>query len=248
MNLVVDQGNTVCKIAICDKERVLKSYSLPKFSLLDAKHIIEKNKDIDSVIYSSVGVHNKSLYRFLSDKAKTHICLGSDTPVPLNVKYNRETLGSDRLAAAVAGYYLSKGSEILIVDSGTAITFERVTSEGVYLGGNISPGVDTRLKSLHHFTSRLPLVTSISMRGNIGDNTKDAITIGVMKGVYFEIDGYIDELKREHPDATVIVTGGYSYCMKNKLRNNVYIMPNLVLLGLNLILEYNKNIHFYEEK
>lgn len=247
MNLVVDQGNTVCKVAICDKERVVKSYSLPKFSLLDAKHIMEKNDGIDGVIYSSVGMYNKSMYRFLSDKSRTHVCLGENTPVPIEVKYNRATLGSDRLAAAVAGFHLLKGHEILIIDSGTAITFERVSSQGVYLGGNISPGVDTRLKSLHHFTSRLPLVKSTVMNGDIGKNTEDAITIGVMKGLYFEIDGYIDEMKREYPDSKVIVTGGYSYCMKNKLRNKVYIMPNLVLLGLNLILEYNKNINFYEK-
>lgn len=240
MNLVVDQGNTVCKVAICDEKRVIKSYSLPKFSLLDAKHIIEKNEGIDSIIYSSVGAYKKTLYRFLSDKSSTHICLGPDTPVPLEVQYNRENIGSDRLAAAVASHHLAKGSEVLVVDSGTAITFERITANGIYLGGNISPGIDTRLKSLHHFTSRLPLVSSIETNGDIGTNTKDAITLGVMKGIYFEIDGYIDELKKTHPDAIVIVTGGYSHCMKNKLRNKVYIIPNLVLMGLNLILEYNK--------
>lgn len=247
MNLVVDQGNTVCKVAVCDKDRVIKSYALPKLSLREAVRIIDRHPGLSGSIYSSVGGFDRYLLRVLRDRIPNTIYLDDTISVPISVKYNRRELGADRLAAVVAAHKLApKGREVLVVDSGTAITFERISSDGLYLGGNISPGLSTRLKSLHHFTSRLPLLSYSDVNVDIGTCTKEAILKGVLKGLCYEIDGYINELRRIYPDVVVILAGGDSILFQKELMNQVYVMRNLVVLGLNLILEYNKNKNKYE--
>lgn len=249
MNLVVDQGNTICKIALCHKDKLIKSYALPKLSLVEAKRIIERHRGLTGAIYSTVGCFDASLLRLLRDSVPYTVYLDRNTNVPISVDYNRGQLGSDRLAAAVAGYYVApKGSEILIVDSGTAITFERISSSGLYLGGNISPGLKTRLKSLHHFTSKLPLVKNIDYVSDFGNDTIRAISNGVVRGLCYEIDGYIDELKKQYAEVTVILAGGNSTGFRPKLKNKVFVMRNLVVMGLNLILEYNKQLNRIDEK
>ena len=147
------------------------------------------------------------------------------------------------LEAAVVGAYslAPRERELLIVDSGTAITFERVTSSGTYLGGNISPGLYTRLKALNHFTSRLPLLSDLKDTSlGYGTTTQEALSRGALRGLIYEVDGYIRSLRSLHPEAVVYLTGGDAQMIQELLEEEVYVEPNLVLFGLNKILEYNK--------
>ena len=242
MNLIIDQGNTVCKVAIATEEELVQCYTFPHLSLRDAGQILSAHPSLEAAIYSSVARVDKPLLGLLSERLPSVVMVDEHTAVPLEVAYDRKRLGSDRLAAVVGAYSLApRERELLIVDSGTAITFERVTGSGTYLGGNISPGLYTRLKALNHFTSRLPLLSDLEDTSlGYGTTTQEALSRGALRGLIYEVDGYIRSLRSLHPEAVVYLTGGDAQMIQELLEEDVYVEPNLVLFGLNKILEYNK--------
>jgi len=161
-------------------------------------------------------------------------------PTPLNNAYaTPHTLGIDRLAGAVAAVSHFPATNILVIDAGTAVTFDFTDHEGTYRGGSISPGLNTRLKSLHTFTGRLPMVHPQPINYLIGNTTEESILSGVINGLRCEIDGIIDEYQLLYPDLKVILTGGDAKYFEKTLKNNIFAIPNLVLAGLKLILDYN---------
>jgi type III pantothenate kinase len=165
---------------------------------------------------------------------------GPETPVPIKNNYHSPlTLGADRLAAAVAAHDLYADKDVLVIDAGTAITYEFITKDGTYQGGGISAGVSLRLKSLNAFTSRLPLVEAHFPEFLIGRNSEESILSGVMNGIRAEMDGIIQEYKQLYPELIILFTGGDMFYFEKKLKNDIFATPNLVLTGLNLILEYN---------
>lgn len=242
MNLIIDQGNSVCKVAIAQGEKLVAHYSFSQISLRDAEELLAHHPQLTAAIYSSVIQVDDSLIRLLTDHLDTVCTVDEGIAVPLEVRYDRSRLGSDRLAAVLGAYGLSpQGTSILVIDLGTAITFEEISSEGVYLGGNISPGIYTRLKALNHFTSRLPLLHDLERTSHeVGTSTTEAISIGVHRGVIYELLGYIDSIRSRDPLAQVFVTGGDAHLIQEELPTDVRIEPDLVLYGLNKILEYNK--------
>ena len=110
----------------------------------------------------------------------------------------------------------------------------------MFLGGNISPGMQIRFRALNEFTLSLPLVEGSDIHGYMGKNTPEAILNGVMNGILFEVCGYIDELRRENPEAIVILTGGASHLLKKSLKREVFFDEKLVIVGLNQMLEFQK--------
>ena len=108
-----------------------------------------------------------------------------------------------------------------------------------YRGGNISPGMTTRFKALNHFTRKLPLLSEPEEVPQLGDDTQSAIQAGVVNGIIYEMDGYISELRQKYPDLLVFLTGGHSFYFERRLKNSIFADINLVLTGLNRILEYN---------
>lgn len=242
MNLIIDQGNTVCKVAVAVGKELHKHCTYPQLSLRDVHQILAVYPDIDAAVYSSVAQVDQPLLGMLSERMPLVIEIAASTPVPLEIRYDRARLGSDRLAGVVGAYSrVGRGRELLVVDAGTAITIERITSEGVHLGGNISPGLYTRTKALNHFTSRLPLLSDLEdLTLGFGQTTREAISRGVLQGIVYEIDGYIQALRAAHPDAVVYLTGGDATLIQETLRQEVCVDPDLVLYGLNEILEYNK--------
>lgn len=241
MNLVIDQGNTVCKVAICSPERVLKSYVLSAWGLGEVRALLARHPQVSSAIYSSVAYVDEPLLAWLREHLSCVVVMDSSTPVPIEIWYDRSTLGTDRVAAVVGAVSLGgDGYERLVIDAGTAVTYERISADGTYLGGNISLGLGLRSRALNHFTGRLPLVEGALLPNEYGHNTQQAIALGVMQGLLYEIDTYIDRLRAEHPSALVFVAGGDAPRIASGLRNKTMIARNLVLGGLNVILEYNK--------
>ena len=242
MNLIIDQGNTVCKVAVADRGELIAHYSFPQVSLREAGRILADHPALDAAIYSSVASVDKTLLSLLTEQLSTVCMVDERVAVPVQVAYDRSRLGSDRIAAAVGAYSLApEGVPLLVIDLGTAITFEYVSPSGEYMGGNISPGLYTRLKALNHFTSRLPLIQDLEQQEQaFGQTTIEAISIGVLRGVIHEIQGYIEEVKAKSPEARVFVTGGDASVIEHALPEDVRVEPDLVLYGLNKILEYNK--------
>ena len=232
----------MCKVAIATEEELVQCYTFPHLSLRDAGQILSAHPSLEAAIYSSVARVDKPLLGLLFERLPSVVMVDEHTAVPLEVEYDRKRLGSDRLAAVVGAYSLApRERELLIVDSGTAITFVRVTSSGTYLGGNISPGLYTRLKALNHFTSHLPLLSDLKDTSlGYGTTTQEALSRGALRGLIYEVDGYIRSLRSLHPEAVVYLTGGDAQMIQELLEEDVYVEPNLVLFGLNKILEYNK--------
>ena len=175
-------------------------------------------------------------------KSKTNTLLFTDkSQLPItNLYKSKNTLGSDRLAAAVGGNFLFPNKNVLVIDAGTCIKYNFVTQKNEYLGGGISPGLKMRLKALHTFTSRLPLAEMDEDYDTlIGRDTKESILMGAELGAVVEVDGIIDRYKSIYEDLTVVFTGGDINFFAKRLKNSICADQNLILKGLNVILDYN---------
>lgn len=195
---------------------------------------------LDKGIYSTVADVDEDLIAYLKECLSCFIYFDNDVRLPITIKYKTpHTLGKDRIAAVVGAYYLQPNRNILIIDAGTCITYELLEASGSYLGGNISPGMTTRFKALNDYTKKLPLVNEREEVPCWGTCTEDAIRAGVVNGIVFEMDGYIDKAKELYSDVLVFLTGGHSFYFESRLKNSIFADINLVLTGLNRILEYN---------
>ena len=239
MNLIIEQGNTSTKVAIYDKGRVEASFFYKKFSV-DLLVPLFEAYDLQKGIYSTVVGKDEALAVFLQERLKYFLFFDEAVKLPVTVAYQTpQTLGKDRIAAVVGASYLQPGKNLLVIDAGTAITYEVIEASGVYRGGNISPGMTTRFLSLHNFTKRLPLVQEEKDIPLVGTTTVSALQAGVVNGIVFEMDGYIEALRKIYPDLLVFLTGGHSFYFETRLKNAIFANINLVLIGLNRILEYN---------
>jgi type III pantothenate kinase len=175
-----------------------------------------------------------------SKYTKKIIYLDRNTRLPIINNYkSKVSLGKDRIAAAVGANTIFPNSNVLVIDAGTALTFDFVSDNNEYMGGNISPGMQMRFKALKTFTSKLPLLDKSEEFYLTANNTNDAIISGVQSGIIFEMDSYINEYKKKYNDLKVILTGGDSFFFEYKLKNRIFAKPFLTAVGLNRILEYN---------
>ena len=240
MNLVIDIGNTRIKLAIFDGSVLVLSEVLDDLGVDHIQTLKEKYPQLNKAISSTVRDYPAGFQHFISKSFDQYIEFNHHTAVPITNRYKTpETLGLDRLAAAIGGACLFPKQNLLIIDAGTAITYEIVTSQNEYLGGNISPGLETRFKSLHQYTGKLPLVDAKENFSKIGTDTESAIRAGVQLGLSYEIEQYIHTLRADYEDTQVILTGGDAKFFDKRLKNSIFVNFNLTLLGLNRILEYN---------
>jgi type III pantothenate kinase len=167
------------------------------------------------------------------------------TPVPVHNAYaTPQTLGADRLAGAVAAGHLRPGQPTLVLDAGTALKFDLVT-DNTYHGGSIAPGLRMRLRALHTFTGRLPLLempepeTPVQL---IGDSTASSLLSGVLNGAAAEVNGLVADYRRRYPGLGLVLTGGDAAYLRPRLAADlgfIFVVPELVLIGLDRILRYN---------
>lgn len=240
MNLIIDQGNTLCKIVCIDANGNIVFSNI--YKLLTPKMLKEllQTYQPENGILATVKDFDSELIEILKAELKTFVELGPDTPLPIRNGYaTPETLGFDRLAAAVGAWSLQPGKPLLVIDLGTAVTYDFVSEDGTFTGGNIAPGVRTRLKSLNDHTSNLPLVEPATDFDLLGNTTETAIRAGVLQGILFEINGYIDALTQQHPGLFAFLTGGDLIYFDGKLKNGIFVDANLVSTGLNRILRHN---------
>lgn len=240
MNFIIDIGNTSAKIAVFENYKILENkihYTLSKDIIVELQR---KYPGIKRTIFSSVVDHHADLLPYLENNFSVFIELDQHTRVPVENRYTTcDTLGNDRIAAVTGANYLFPGKNILVIDIGTAITFDHINKKNQYIGGNISPGIDLRFRALNEHTDRLPLLSKRESFEIIGNSTESAIISGVQNGIIFEIQGYINTFESKYNDLQVVLTGGESFFFENRLKNNIFAEPNLVLIGLNRILEYN---------
>jgi type III pantothenate kinase len=238
MNLIVDIGNSNTKLAVYNEAEKISVTRVNELSCEEIEKMLS-GLSIEKAIVSSVKelppfmedllFPNIPLIHFLSYKSKLPFRISYDTP---------ETLGTDRIAAIAGAYFLFPGKEVLVIDAGTALTYDFLEGD-TYTGGNISPGLSMRFKALNMFTGRLPLVKPSESYTSPGRNTTDAIAGGVITGVLYEINEYIRTFEKEHIDSKIILTGGDSGLIKKYIKLPLIYVPDIVTNGLNYILEYN---------
>lgn len=242
MNLCIDQGNSRTKIAIFDADGSMVNHFIYKsFSARDIEKLCSLYPIENSIISSVVNIE-PAVVNTLHRCSGHFLLFDHNTLVPLTNGYDTpETLGQDRLAAAVGANHLCPNENLLIIDAGSAITYDFVSAENVYLGGNIAPGIRMRFQALKNQTKKLPLV-EIDEKQIIplfGKNTNDAILSGVVRGVKYETEGYMRTLQKRVGHFTTFLTGGNGAYIQANLRQPVRYEGNLVLIGLNCILTHN---------
>jgi len=239
MNLVIDIGNTHTKLAWFQQGELVDMQRHEESGLSYILSIIKK-RAVDKTIVSTVGLMNPEMITILEKEHKKLIILDHKTSLPIHISYRSpKTLGHDRIAAAAGARYIYPNRNVLIVDMGTAITIDIITSEGAYLGGNISPGLHTRFRSLNEYTAKLPLVSRDNNFPKFGTDTRTAIVAGVQQGIIFEINSYMDEFALLNTNCEFIITGGDANFFVSKLKRPIFAKPELVMTGLNYILEFN---------
>ena len=239
MNLTIDIGNSRIKLGIFKNGQIVEKLVWESLRLEDLIQLTT-NQKVENIIFSNVGKHlPQEVLDFLGTQFRLYE-LSTRTPLPIQNAYQTpETLGKDRIAAIVGAFELYPNKHCLVIDAGTCITYDLLRADGVFLGGNIAPGLDMRLKAMHTFTAKLPLVERALAQTNIGYDTKSALQIGACKGMLLEIEGFIQLLSSEWGEINVILTGGDADFFVKNLKSQIFVNPNLVLYGLNKILNYN---------
>ncbi len=241
--LTIDIGNTSTKVALWNDIQRLKfgggvDSSEELYWFLMDRYEIYPYEIEKAIICSVTGDYDNALNTLKQNNIKTLI-FDHNTPIPITNAYKTpNTLGLDRLAAAVGAWDKHRGKDILVVDLGSAITYDIVTADGRYIGGNIAPGMRMRFEALHQYTSRLPLVDPKGEFPLWGDNTETAIRSGVISGIVGEITYYKNKLS---DNSVVVLTGGDSEMIAKELDFPVKSEFELVSTGLNRILIYNEN-------
>lgn len=247
MNLVIDIGNSNTKAAVFDGHQLVEHWCWVSMSAELLETVLEKYPAVKRTILSSSGDEPFAVDRTLAGKVETFIRFSPLMRTPLKNSYGTPfTLGPDRLAAAIGAHQLYPNRNLVVVDFGTAMTVDAVTAEGEYLGGNISPGARTRFRALSDYTSKLPLGQLPEADGKeynllTGKNTEQAIEAGVVNGIIFELQGYMERYGAILVNPAFIFTGGEGKYFAEKVKNTIFANYDLVLTGLNTILEYNAN-------
>lgn len=208
------------------------------WTLAELKAVLQ-NRKVDAVILSATGQIPEGVENYLQQHFY-FIRLSHETPLPFVNRYlTPATLGRDRIAGVAGAHRLFPGHNCLVIDAGTCITYDLLTANGEYLGGNIAPGLEMRLKAMHSFTARLPLVERTDAAAFIGNTTETAMQSGAQWGALLEINGFIGEFERQFPNLRVILSGGDADYFKNYIITDPILEKNIVLIGLNQILNYN---------
>ncbi|UTA68921.1 type III pantothenate kinase [Emticicia sp. 21SJ11W-3] len=250
----VDIGNTFAKVGLFEGDELLEVVSGLELETLKDFLTLKKVK---SIIISSVTRNQQELDAIFEHAPFDKLILTPHTKVPVEKDYDTpETLGADRLAAAVGANFLYPASHCLIIDMGTAIKYDYVSADagkGTFRGGIISPGMRIRFESLHTFTKRLPLVRADEIPALIGKSTITSIQSGVVNGIIAEVNGMIENYTKLG-DCNVILCGGDASFFESQIKKpnfagstdeklientKIELIPNLVLIGLNRILRYN---------
>jgi len=238
--LCFDFGNTRLKAAVFKDEEITKIIRLTNDSEKTIRLLVEEYKP-DKSILSSVIDHNPAIETILTSKTKFHKLshltrLAFTTPVG-----KPETIGADRLALTAAAVHFYPGRNNLVISLGSCITYNFINKYQEFLGGAISPGLEMRLKSVNYYTAKLPLVEANGNVPLMGYDTATNILSGIVLGMAFEIDGFINEYDRKFDNFNVLLTGGDIVHLASHIKSKIFADPDLIFRGLYAISEVNNH-------
>ena len=237
-NLAVDIGNSAVKYALFEADTFIRFGQVPEETALLQ---LAEFSAVTNIIFSSVRA-TESILLSQVPAGKKVLKLNWQLPVPITNHYETpQTLGMDRLAAVVGANFLYPDRDILVLDAGTCITCDYIDKNKNYQGGSITLGLDMKFRALHTFTQKLPLIEQKAAHVPLtGRNTADAIRSGVMHGTVAELNGIIQAYTVLSPDLVVVFCGGDAAFFETNLKATIFVVPELVLIGLNRILNYNE--------
>jgi len=235
-NICIDFGNTVVKAALFEGETLIEHF--PKLTQVQLLSLVNAHPDHKLAI-ASVSNEVTHIINLIENKERLTI-LNHLTPVPVkNLYQTPKTLGMDRLAAVVGANFLYPNTDCLVIDAGTCITYDLIDKLGQYHGGSISLGITMRYQAINHYTVKLPLLEIGHFEGLVGTNTEDAIISGINQGVLGEVSWIIGRYKTQYPQICTVMCGGSTAFFETKIKEHIFVVPELVLIGLNTILNYN---------
>jgi len=246
-NLTIDNGNTSVKVSYFIGTQVVATNRFVRRDARLLERFISSYKPETAIVCSTASGTASQRIEQLADQRCSHVIhLTHETPMPIRLGYRTPaTLGRDRIATAVGAWTIAQrldnACDVLVIDAGTAITYDLVTASGCFVGGNIAPGLGLRFKALHEHTGLLPLVDVQGDAPVVGYDTETAIRSGVLLGLLGEIKGYIADLKLSHPNLMIFITGGDGKRLYERLADDSIIYnEHLAAEGLNRIYLYNK--------
>jgi type III pantothenate kinase len=239
MILTIDVGNTRIKGAVFEGNNTLECFVFSKNEIqTKIETILKRYQKISHLVVASVGKMEKQLFLGFEKELRVWFVSHED-PFPFTNGYaTPKTLGIDRMVLAAGATLKYKGQNRLIIDAGTCVTYDFVDQNDVYHGGAISPGLRLRYESLHSFTEKLPLLTVESPKHVVGDSTAEAIHSGVVNGLVYEINGFVDEYSALYSNFIIILTGGDTDFLAKRLKNTIFANSNFLLESLNQIFQY----------
>jgi len=236
MNIVVDYGNSSAKVGIFDDRELINQRAFTDQGELRA---YLENFSADYFIISTVTEDARTVSSWATRVQKKFI-LDAALSLPIQNKYaTPHTLGVDRIAGVCGAQTMFPATDCLVIDAGTCITYDILDRMGNFLGGGISPGLRMRFQAVHTFTAKLPLINPVADVPLIGNSTETCIQSGVINGLAAELNGIIMQYQQKFEGLKVILSGGDARFFENKLKGAIFAVPELVLSGLNSILNYN---------
>ncbi|WP_269226488.1 type III pantothenate kinase [Flavobacterium eburneipallidum] len=242
MILAIDAGNTRIKAAVFEGSIVLEDFVFLKIELQkNIKNILKKYQKTTHLVISSVSDLEKLAFSAFENIVKVHFVSHNDVFPFTNDYKTPQTLGIDRMVLAAGATLQFPNQNRLVIDAGTCVTYDFVDESNHYLGGAIAPGLGMRYKALHDYTAKLPLLELENPKQYIGQSTSESIHSGVVNGLVYEIDGFIDEYKAKYSNFIIILTGGDTVFLAKRLKNTIFANSNFLLESLNQTFQYKIN-------
>ena len=238
MNLLIDIGNTLAKIAVSDGESILTEFKLRSIDLDFVKDVMKDNNVINSAI-SNVSKPNQKLFDLCDSKSNLYT-FKKEIKLPFHNPYDQGLVGEDRLSLILGACSLYPRDNVLVVDLGTCITYDIKTSENIYQAGGISPGLGLRKKSLFSGTVNLPEIEPIYPKSMLAFDTHSSISIGLLIGIQSEIEGMIKRYEEMYKNLKVVISGGDANFLGDRIKNTIFTNSNYIFKGLDYLIEFNK--------
>ena len=242
MLLTVDAGNTQIKAAVFERDIIIHNEIIPyELWKNKIKNILKNFPQIQNIAVISVGKLQNDDFSSLQSEVKITF-INQNAKVPFINRYSTpHTLGVDRMVLASGAVLSYPNTNRLVIDMGTCITYDFINDNNEYLGGAIAPGIRLRYEVLHNYTAKLPLLNKSIPLSTIGNSTEQSIHSGVINGVCYEIDGFIEAYSLEYKNFIIILTGGDADFLAKRLKNTIFANPNFLLESLYKTFQYNQN-------
>ncbi|WP_395047810.1 type III pantothenate kinase [Flavobacterium sp.] len=239
MILTIDVGNTRIKSAVFENNTLIEAFvfSIENFQT-EIENILNLNKEIAVLVVASVGKLEKQAFESFSNRVKIYF-ISRESTFPFQNNYaTPSTLGIDRMVLAAGAVLQFPKQNRLIIDAGTCVTYDFVDENNNYQGGAISPGIRLRYEAMHNYTAKLPLLSIEEPENIIGNSTNESLHSGVINGLTFEIEGYINSLMSKNENFIIILTGGDANFLAKRLKNTIFANSNFLLESLNNLYQY----------